>query len=62
MSSPKTMHIAVPIDWSPQQAKAVVDILEELGGIIWELYEDEITEHTEREQAKFIRAIRDEEA
>jgi hypothetical protein len=48
-STPRRFEL--PLDWSPEQARAVLDFLQMLQDQIWMLYHHDIQDYLRREQS-----------
>lgn len=51
MTRPRTVQLDVPTGWSAEQARAVLDFLEEVHAALWAVYQGPVLDLVEKEIA-----------
>ena len=49
----------VPPDWSGDQARAVVELLDDIASAVWDAHEDKILASFDREETRLVTAAED---
>lgn len=52
-----TKHL-IPSEWSGDQARAVIELLDRIAAAVWDVHEDEILASINREETRLERAAR----